>query len=605
MKRYSWATWAVGVSAAVGMLVTAGSAYAAVPTLSQSNVTVGVGQSTSVTATNGVGVYVGSNQSQTIASVLVNGSQITVQGMVAGTDSLSVCAVNTADCTNLAVTVQTGSVSSAITFSPTSLSLSTGGNQAVTITGGNGAYTLSNSNTGVASTVLSGTTLTVTGVAAGNATITVCDTTNLCGTLSVTVSSSSTTGTGLTFNPSSISIALGNNQASTVSGGNGSYQINKISSTNVISAGQNGSSITVVGMGTGSATVTVCDTSNTNTCGTLSVTVTATSASSGLTFSQSNISLMTGGSQAVTVSGGNGSYHVSTISNTSAVSGGTSSTGVTVYAAGAGNATVTVCDSSNNVCGTLNVTVAAPATNSNQAFSFSVANPSVAVGQSLNVTISGTPPSYFISSNTNPNIAQASIENSVIVALTGTAAGSDSITICAIGGAGCASLPVTVTGPTAPVVTTPAATVTQPTTVAAPVAQSASVVANAALLTEIQTLQNAITQILTQVQSVQSQISQLEAQVSAGSGSSIGTIGNGVSSGGTGTFTETLTLGTQDAQVTALQERLVSLGFLSGAPTGYYGSLTQAAVSKYQTAHGLTATGSVGPGTRAALNAGN
>jgi peptidoglycan hydrolase-like protein with peptidoglycan-binding domain len=58
------------------------------------------------------------------------------------------------------------------------------------------------------------------------------------------------------------------------------------------------------------------------------------------------------------------------------------------------------------------------------------------------------------------------------------------------------------------------------------------------------------------------------------------------------------------AQVTALQQRLVDDGFYAGPITGYYGALTGAAVKKFQTAHGIAATGNVGPMTRAALNAG-
>jgi peptidoglycan hydrolase-like protein with peptidoglycan-binding domain len=65
-----------------------------------------------------------------------------------------------------------------------------------------------------------------------------------------------------------------------------------------------------------------------------------------------------------------------------------------------------------------------------------------------------------------------------------------------------------------------------------------------------------------------------------------------------------LTLGYQDAQVTALQQRLTALGVYSGPVTGYYGALTEQAVIKYQAAHGLSQTGAVGPATRTALNAG-
>jgi peptidoglycan hydrolase-like protein with peptidoglycan-binding domain len=63
---------------------------------------------------------------------------------------------------------------------------------------------------------------------------------------------------------------------------------------------------------------------------------------------------------------------------------------------------------------------------------------------------------------------------------------------------------------------------------------------------------------------------------------------------------------TLDPDVTELQKILIADGYLViPAPTGYFGSLTQAAVKQYQAAHGIQTTGYVGPLTRGALNAGS
>lgn len=69
-------------------------------------------------------------------------------------------------------------------------------------------------------------------------------------------------------------------------------------------------------------------------------------------------------------------------------------------------------------------------------------------------------------------------------------------------------------------------------------------------------------------------------------------------------FTSFLTIGSTGTQVTNLQNYLKSKGFFSGTATGYFGTATAAAVKAYQTAHGITAVGYVGPSTRAALNIG-
>lgn len=70
-------------------------------------------------------------------------------------------------------------------------------------------------------------------------------------------------------------------------------------------------------------------------------------------------------------------------------------------------------------------------------------------------------------------------------------------------------------------------------------------------------------------------------------------------------FENYLSPGMTSQDVTQLQTILAQQGYFSGTATGYYGPLTEAAVVKYQAAHGLDQLGVVGPATRAALNAGS
>jgi hypothetical protein len=71
-------------------------------------------------------------------------------------------------------------------------------------------------------------------------------------------------------------------------------------------------------------------------------------------------------------------------------------------------------------------------------------------------------------------------------------------------------------------------------------------------------------------------------------------------------FNTNLTVGSTGADVTALQQVLVNGGYLSmpsGTAYGYFGSLTKAAVIKFQLAKGISpAAGYVGPITRSSLN---
>jgi YVTN family beta-propeller protein len=63
--------------------------------------------------------------------------------------------------------------------------------------------------------------------------------------------------------------------------------------------------------------------------------------------------------------------------------------------------------------------------------------------------------------------------------------------------------------------------------------------------------------------------------------------------------------GNSSSQVTSLQKKLQAAGYFDGPVTGYYGSLTQAAVMKFQKAQGLTANGIADLETLKALNSGS
>jgi peptidoglycan hydrolase-like protein with peptidoglycan-binding domain len=67
-------------------------------------------------------------------------------------------------------------------------------------------------------------------------------------------------------------------------------------------------------------------------------------------------------------------------------------------------------------------------------------------------------------------------------------------------------------------------------------------------------------------------------------------------------ITYSLSRGSEGVQVTVLQNFLNRAGYLSATPNGYFGPATTAAVRAFQASNGLSATGSVGPMTRNAIN---
>ena len=99
------------------------------------------------------------------------------------------------------------------------------------------------------------------------------------------------------------------------------------------------------------------------------------------------------------------------------------------------------------------------------------------------------------------------------------------------------------------------------------------------------------------VAELQAQINALMAQLASLQGGSAVVSAN---------FTTDLTIGSTGSQVVALQQMLVAQGHLvmpSGVAMGYFGTLTKAAVAKWQAANGLPATGYFGPMSRAKVNA--
>ncbi|MDO8663965.1 MAG: peptidoglycan-binding domain-containing protein, partial [Candidatus Liptonbacteria bacterium] len=69
----------------------------------------------------------------------------------------------------------------------------------------------------------------------------------------------------------------------------------------------------------------------------------------------------------------------------------------------------------------------------------------------------------------------------------------------------------------------------------------------------------------------------------------------------TAPISRTLSVGSQGEEVTKLQTILSKLGYYKVGITGYFGTLTKAAVMKFQTANALDAVGQVGPRTRKVL----
>ncbi|MDB5239192.1 MAG: putative peptidoglycan-binding protein [Candidatus Parcubacteria bacterium] len=422
----------------------------------------------------------------------------------------------------------------------------------------------SNTNPSVAGAAISGTQVIVNGSTPGSSVLTVCGSSAGCATIYVTVqqaavssntsvpSSSSQT---ISFNPTSLSLKVGESRTVSLSG-SGSYYISSHSRPGTVSNSISGSVLSLTGSLVGTDNISICSSgSNTVSCATLVVTVTAadstsnTGTSGTITFSSTNLTLTTGQSQVVTVTGsGLGSYYISANSNAEAIGANLSGNTITVTGSKVGGANVTVCQLG-GTCGNFYAfvpngsgatTPSAPASTKPLALtSFSVSsnnvnNVFIGGGTALTVNFS------FNQSVSNPSVSIGGLGAPV------NGSGSGTYTaIYTLKGTEGSSLPIeirfgnrvarfTIDGASAASV--PEATPAVPPSASTP------------------------------------------------------------------TFTLYLHSGSTGAQVTALQAKLKALGVYSGPVTGTFGAQTEAAVKKYQAKLGLEQLGAVGPGTRAALN---
>ena len=249
----------------------------------------------------------------------------------------------------------------------------------------------------------------------------------------------STTGT---FSVSQTSVVLAVGQSSTITvynnPGTALYMSNN-SNPQVANVNINSNQVTVTGISNGSTVVTLCAQGYSADCVSTYVSV-QNGGTQALTFSLSNVTVAPGQSVPITITGGSGTYEVLNNSNSAAIQTNISGSTITLTSnSTTGSSAITVCSSNMSSCGIINATAGSSST---VALSFSQNNPTLYVGQSLNITVSGgASTSYYVSSNSNASAIGTTINGSTIT-LTGAGIGSSTITVCSSSG-GCGSLTAT------------------------------------------------------------------------------------------------------------------------------------------------------------------
>lgn len=345
--------------------VTIGAASTATLYFSQSNPVISTGQSLVITVSGGGtgSYYISSNSNTSILQATINGSYLTLYGILNGTSTVVVCS-SLGSCNSLSATVSYISNGGSLTLSQSNVNLLAGQSLSITVSGGSTPYSLSSNSGNIFQATLNGNIINLYGVNSGSSSVSVCSSGGACVTLSVVVNGGTGSTNGPSFSQSSISLTAGQSQSVTLSGNSG-YYISGNTNSSVATAMINGSTITVSGLTAGNSNISVCQSGGQ--CSILYVWVTSGSTvlpSSFLTFSQDSPSLSTGQSLVSSIFGGtSGTYYVAYNSSSSVVQTSISGSSLTISGVANGCSVIVIC-SSNNICGAISATVGATSSTS-------------------------------------------------------------------------------------------------------------------------------------------------------------------------------------------------------------------------------------------------
>ena len=207
----------------------------------------------------GVAPYAASSSNASVASVSVSGASFKITPGLVG--SATVLVIDSAG-TKIEITTTVGSnaqVSALRTTSASAITLGNGGSGTFSVAGGVAPYVTSSSNTAVASTGISGTTLSIVGgQLSGTAQVLVIDAVGTQVVISVTVGSVAAQAL-FTSAPSTVTLSSGGGFASFVVGGGMPTYAASSSNTAVASASMSGTTLNISAGVVGSATILVLD----------------------------------------------------------------------------------------------------------------------------------------------------------------------------------------------------------------------------------------------------------------------------------------------------------------------------------------------------------
>ena len=396
-------------------------------TSAHSSVSLTSGITANYTIGGGVPPYVASSSNSAVAAASVAGVNLALSGVGAGS-SVIVILDSVGAKVEIAAAVAAGSAASTFfTNAPSTLSLTTAQTLAYGVSGGVPPYAASSSNPSVVNADISASTLTLTGSAAGNATVTLFDSTGARLTSAVTVGSAIPTVPFFTTAGTAVTLGIGGSSSYTIAGGTAPYSVSSSNTAAVAvsQTGVNGGTFTLTGGAvSGTAQVLVFDAVGAQLV--IGVTVGSATAPALFTTAPSTLSMAEGASaRTFTVGGGSPPYSVGG-SNIAVADPSISGNTLTVTAGAAGSVELIVLDSTG-----AKVTIAVTVTGSSSPVSplRTTAAAAIVLATSTNATftISGGAPPYAVSSS-NTGVATVGLASPNLT-VSGIAAGAAQVLV--------------------------------------------------------------------------------------------------------------------------------------------------------------------------------
>ncbi len=363
--------------------------------------TVAVGSTQSYTIVGGRAPYQIASSNVQVAVGGLDASNFSIAGVATGAATITI-SDSAQQTSTIAVTV--GNLVALYTTAPATMTIAVNTNRLFSVGGGVAPYKVSSEDIRVASATLSGSVLTISGIAAGNTNLAISDATGV-STLKLTVTVGGSSPVGLyTTAPQLLTIVKDTSRSFEIGGGVAPYTV--VSTDERIAAVvKTTTGMTIIGVAGGSTSIVVRDAAGA-TLG-IGVTVGGTSPAPMFTNAPSSLYVANGATRTFTITGGVAAYSAQS-TDPSVVTASVSGSTLTIQAMGGGSSTVEVVDSIDTKL-TIQVTVGS----STALFINAPDSVTLAAGSNATYVVGGGTAPYNASSSST-RVATASIAGTAL-----------------------------------------------------------------------------------------------------------------------------------------------------------------------------------------------